>query len=87
MYALNLDNENRILSACIALPSTPQTMPRVETLPDGNVTDYRYENGEYIYDPIPEPPEPTPDPAQELTLEERINDLEIAICEIMDSMA
>lgn len=85
MYALNLDVENRILSACIVLPFTPETMPRVEALPDGNVTDYRYEGGKYIYDPIPTPP-PTPDPAQELTLEERINDLEIAICEIMDSM-
>ena len=55
MYALNLDNDNRILSACIALPSTPDTMPRVNTLPDGNVTDYRYVDGEYVYDPIPVP--------------------------------
>lgn len=86
MFALNLDTDNRILSACVVLPSTPDTMPRVETLPDGGVTNYRYEGGEYIYDPIPVPP-PTPDPAQELTLEERINDLEIAICELMDSMA
>lgn len=85
MYALNLDNDNRILSACIALPSTPDTMPRVDSLPDGNVADYRYEGGKYVYDPIPTPT-PTPDPAQELTLEARINDLEIAICEIMDSM-
>lgn len=25
----------------------------VEAYPDGNVTDYLYMNGEYIYDPIP----------------------------------
>lgn len=86
MYALSLDNQSRILSACIVLPSTPETMPRVDKLPDGEISDYLYRGGEYVYDPIPKPT-PTPDPAQELTLEERINDLEIAICEIMDSMA
>ena len=63
MFALNLNTENRILSACIVLPSTPKTMPRVETLPDGNVTDYLYVNGEYVYDPLPVPPEPTPEPS------------------------
>lgn len=86
MYALNLNSENRILSACTALQSTPQTMPRVNELPAGDVTDYLYKDGKYAYSPTPKPT-PTPDPAQELTLEERINDLEIAICEIMDSMA
>ena len=30
---------------------------------------------------------PAPDPAQDLSLQERINDLEIAICELMDAMA
>lgn len=62
MYALNLDQNNRILSACIVLPSTPDTMPRVDNLPDGNVTDYLYVNGEYVYDPLPVPPEPVPEP-------------------------
>ena len=54
MYALNLDN-NRILSACVVLPTTPDTMPRVDTLPDGDVTDYLYIDGEYVYDPLPVP--------------------------------
>lgn len=35
MYALNLDTDNRILSACVALPTTPEDMPRAETLPQG----------------------------------------------------
>ena len=87
MFALNLNTDNRILSACIVLPATPQTMPRVDKLPDGEISDYLYRGGEYIYDPVPKPEPPDPDPAQELTLEERINDLEIAICEIMDGMA
>lgn len=69
MYALNLDSNNRILSACIALPATPQTMPRVETLPDGDINDYLYKGGKYVYDPLPVPPEPTPEP----TADELIN--------------
>lgn len=39
MFALNLDADNRILSACVVLPTTPDTMPRVKTLPEGKVTD------------------------------------------------
>lgn len=72
MYALNLNADNRILSACVVLPSTPGTMPRVNTLPDGNVTDYRYEGGEYIYDPIPEPEPPEPEPTDLDRLEAQV---------------
>lgn len=53
-YALNLELEtNRILSACVVLKFTPADMPRVNELPDGDVTDYLYVNGEYVYDPLP----------------------------------
>lgn len=55
MFALNLNIDNRILSACIVLPSTPETMPRVDTLPDGDINNYLYVDGNYVYDPIPEP--------------------------------
>lgn len=55
MYALNLDNDNRILSACVVLPSTPDTMPRVKALPEGDVNDWLYVGGEYVYDPLPAP--------------------------------
>ena len=72
MFALNLDNNKRILSACVVLPSTPKTMPRVETLPDGNVTDYRYDGGKYIYDPIPEPEPPEPEPSDMDRLEAQV---------------
>lgn len=54
-YALNLGENKRILSACIVLPNTPDTMPMVDSLPDGDITDYRYDGGKFIYDPIPEP--------------------------------
>ena len=59
MYALNLDSDNRILSATFD-QYAPQSQPRVDTLPDGNVHDYLYVDGEYVYDPIPVPPEQKP---------------------------
>lgn len=83
MYALNLSEDNRILSVCVVLPieyvdeeGNPTNeengipvydivdgkyhgMPVVETLPEGDITDYLYVDGKYIYNPLPEP-EPTP---------------------------
>ena len=57
MYALNLGENNRILSATFA-EFAPPSQPRVRILPTGNITDYLYENGGYVYDPLPVPPEP-----------------------------
>lgn len=54
MYYLNLDKEtNRVLSASLLFNGT--SMPgstAVETLPDGNLYDYLYVNGELVYSPI-----------------------------------
>ena len=61
IYALNLDSDNRILSATYD-QYAPASQPRVETLPDGDVSDYLYVDGEYVYDPIPIPPAPEPEP-------------------------
>lgn len=91
MYALNLSEDNRILSACVVLPigyvdeegnpvdedyngAIPvydivdgkyNGMPVVETFLDDDVSNYLYINGEYVYDPLPEPEpiesEPTAD--------------------------
>lgn len=70
-YALNIAEDGRILSA-----TYPQYAPAdaaiVDTLPEGNLPDYRYVDGEYIYDPLPVPEEPEPTP----TPEERIAQLE-----------
>lgn len=80
IYALNLAEDKRILSACVVLgwregddiPETYNEMPVVETLPEGNLPDYRYTNGEYVHDPLPIPDDPDPQPTQE----ERIAQLE-----------
>ena len=62
MYALNLDENGRILSVTFD-KYAPSSQPRVNELPEGNVYEYRYENGEFVYDPLPKPPEPEPEPS------------------------
>lgn len=65
MYALNLGEGGRILSACVVLSiGNYDGMPQVGILPEGDISDYRYEGGEYVYDPLPkpEPTEPEPEP-------------------------
>lgn len=61
MYALNLDNDNRILSATYEKYAMDGNII-VETLPDGDISNYKYVNGEYVYEPleiIEEIPKPT----------------------------
>ena len=55
MYALNIAENNRILSACVVLPSTPASMPHVDALPEGDINDWLFMDGEYVYDPLPKP--------------------------------
>ena len=56
MFALNIDKETgRILSATYSKYAS-KDMVIVDTLPEGDISDYIYSNGEYIYDPIPETP-------------------------------
>lgn len=71
--ALKLNEDGRIHSAWKVLPNgNYEGMPIVDTLPEGNLPDYLYINGEFIYDPLPKPPQPDPKPTQE----ERITALE-----------
>lgn len=60
MYALNLNDDGRILSACDK-KYAPEYQPKVETLPEGDISDYLYKDGGYVYDPLPKPDEPTDD--------------------------
>lgn len=59
MYSLNLDAENRILSACVCLDGF-EYENIVDALPEGDISDYKYIGGEFVYDPLPEP-EPQPE--------------------------
>lgn len=66
MYALNLNEENRILSACVVLANgNYEGMPIVDTLPDKSdlpegitvenidVNDFQLIDGKYVYNPLP----------------------------------
>lgn len=68
-YALNLDADGRILSATYETYAAAD-MPLVESLPDGDITDYKYIDGEFIYEPLPEPIQP-----QEPTIDDIIDTL------------
>lgn len=51
---LSLNEESRITSTCYMLPNgNYDGLPIVDSLPDGDILDYLYINGEFIYDPIP----------------------------------
>lgn len=71
MYSLNLDSDNRILSACICLEGF-EYMNIVDTLPEGDISDYKYIDSGYVYDPLPEPEpqsvEPTADDVLDVLL-------------------
>ena len=62
-YALNLADGGRILSVTYE-KYAPANAVLVDELPEGNVADYRW-NGEYIYDPLPEPEQPKSEPTSD----------------------
>ena len=63
-FVLDLAEDNHITMASIYHVEIPQGAITVDELPDEDkfITDYRFENGEFIYDPLPklEPIEPGP---------------------------
>lgn len=61
-FALNIAEDGRILSATYP-EYAPEDAIIVEALPEGDISNYIYKEGECIYDPLPipeEPDEPTP---------------------------
>lgn len=54
MYAVNLDDDGRVLSATSVMYAA-EGATLVPFLPEGDIHQYRYERGAYIYDPRPEP--------------------------------
>ena len=91
MYALNLNEENRILSACVCLPNGNYTgyeivdrLPDKSDLPEGveteniDVTDFLYKDGKYVYSPLPKAEETT----ETVTETQRLEALELAMTEL-----
>lgn len=69
-FALNLAEDDRILSACVVLPNgNYDGMPIVDNLPadvaagEESISNYRYINEQYVYNPIPRDPDPEPIPS------------------------
>ena len=52
MYALNLAEDGRILSVTYEQYAAPG-QPIVDALPDWDVTEFKFEKGKYIHDPLP----------------------------------
>lgn len=59
LYALNLGEDGRILSATKDQYGA-EGQPRVTELPEGNIADYKYIDGKFVYDPLPQPEPPEP---------------------------
>ena len=68
MYALNLRQDGRILSSTYPKYAPVGTVI-TESLPDGDITDYRLVDGEFLFDPLPKP-EPE---VQELSIWEELD--------------
>lgn len=56
-YALIIADDSRILSATFE-KFAPVGSVLVDSLPEGNIADYLYQNGEYLYSPLPVPEVP-----------------------------
>ena len=53
MYALSIADDGRILH--VTKPEyAPKGAPIVDSLPEGDCYEYRYVNGEFIHDPLPQ---------------------------------
>lgn len=61
-YALNLGEDGRVLSASFVSEYTTSDFIVVDELPEGDVVNYLYVDGQYIYDPLPEPELPEAEP-------------------------
>lgn len=55
-FVLDFAEDNHVIMAAIYHDKIPQGAITVDEIPDEGypITDYRYENSEFIYDPLPE---------------------------------
>lgn len=79
-YALNLADDGRILSVTYEKYALADAV-LVDELPEGNVADYLFVNGEYVYDPIP-----VPEVEKVTTDAERITELEEALAMLLNGV-
>lgn len=80
-YVLNLAEDGRVLSVAEQL-YIPENATVVETFPDGDTYEYRYIDGEFIHDPLPQPEQPEAQP----TDSERIAELEEALAMLLNGV-
>lgn len=75
MY-IKIDKNNRVLycAETDCLDENGKPLIKVDDIPDGNIIDYIYIDGEFVYNPVPENDYPV-----ELTVEERLTVLEKTI--------
>ena len=81
MYALNLSESGRVLSATFR-KYAPSGAVFVNELPDGNISDYLYIDGSFVYDPLPKQETPEDNPSAE----ERIAELEEALNALLEGL-
>lgn len=62
-YALKLAEDGRVLSATFE-KYAPADSVLVDELPEGNLSDYRWQDGDFVYDPPPETEPVTEEPTQ-----------------------
>ena len=78
-YALNLTDYGRILSATYE-NFAPIGMVLVDELPKGTIADYLYQEGEYVYSPLPVPAPAAEEQIAELKSELSATDYKIIKC-------
>lgn len=81
MYALNIAEDGRILSATFEEYAAPG-QPIVEELPDGDISDYLYMDGQFIHDPTPK----VEFPEHSSSLESRVETLEANSAEAKEAL-
>ena len=62
-YAIAVAEDNRIIYATFDKYAGDNTVI-VDSIPDGDITDYLYVNGEFVYDPLPKHDPATDEPSQ-----------------------
>ena len=80
-YALNIADNGRILSATFERFAADGNAI-VDALPEGDISEYRYENGEFVHEPLPAPEAAEAEPTTEEVLLEIAADHEARLCEI-----